>query len=278
MHIIEDRPTLWPFILLSLIFHALLLLFVPRVIPAPNYAEKAIEVVPVVEEPDAKSAFRIADIAEPEVQEKPKAAKFLGMYDSSVSHESVAAIQRPGTSGESGKKRPKPKAEKNAASKEPRAKARDRIFAFDSSIFGGKPAPKIEKEQSPGNHGALDDFYPDFRRGAHTYLNVLRYPDVEYFVRLKRVFKVAFNPVPVLRDYFSQNMVTRGSIDVVLGVTVDKMGNLAELFIFRSSGVSSYDGEALRTVRASSPFATPPAKFTDDDGLLRMTWTFSVYL
>jgi len=72
--------------------------------------------------------------------------------------------------------------------------------------------------------------------------------------------------------------VTRGSVDVVLGVSVNKGGELAELFVFRSSGIPAYDEEALRTVRASSPFASPPDKFLAKDGLLRMSWTFSVYL
>ncbi|MFA5812820.1 MAG: energy transducer TonB, partial [bacterium] len=162
--------------------------------------------------------------------------------------------------------------------KERRPRGADRIFAFDPNLFASKQKPRPEKETSPGNGGSLDDFYPDFRRGARTYLNVLRYPEVEYFVRLKRAFKMTFNPEPSLREHFSQNLITRGSIDVVLGVSVDKMGNLTELFVFRGSGVPTYDKEALRTVRASSPFAQPPSKFTDDDGMLRMSWTFSVYL
>ena len=67
-------------------------------------------------------------------------------------------------------------------------------------------------------------------------------------------------------------------VDVVLGVSVDGTGNLRELFVFRSSSISSYDREAMRTVRSSSPFSTPPDKFMDDDGLLRMSWTFTVYM
>jgi TonB family protein len=279
MHIIEDKPSLWPFVLVSLLIHALILLLLPRMVPAPNYAEKSIEIVPVSEAPaPAKSAYRIADIPEPEVQQKPKDAKFLGMYDSTVTQESVSAITRPGKSGEKGKGAAKEKQEKSIAKKEPSPKHGNRLLAFDPNLFGAREKPQPEKHASAGGGGSLDDFYPDFRRGAHTYLNVLRYPDVEYFVRLKRAFKMTFNPEGPLREYFSQNIVSRGSIDVVLGVCVDKMGNLAELFVFRSSGIPSYDNEALRTVRASSPFATPPAKFTDDDGLLRMSWTFSVYL
>lgn len=285
MKVIEERPAIWPYVLVSLIIHALLFLLVPQLVPAlPALAEKSIEVVPIVEEGPARQPMRIADIAEPKEQVRPKQAKFLGMYDSTVTQESVATVNRPGTSGEAKQKRPAPQ---KKTPPEPTLKnlmkgSGDRLLAFDRKLFEAKP-PRVQSaiEKHPvsiGDGGSRNDFFPDFRRGAKTYLNVLRYPEVEYFVRMKRAFRMTFNPEPPLREYFSMNQVARGSIDVVLGVSVDRMGNLAELFVFRGSGIPSYDGEALRTVRASSPFAAPPSKFTDDDGMLRMSWTFTVYL
>jgi TonB family protein len=278
MHIIEDKPALWPYILLSLLLHALMVVLLPRAIAPLRLAEKSIEIIPVAESPEANQSVRIADIAEPKVQERPKKAKFLGMYDSTVSQEAVSTTKRPGKSGEAGVHRPSER--ERTAAERPRKPRGDRLLAFDSSLFADKKVQAIDRQRdgSRGERGSLDDFYPDFRRGAHTYLNVLRYPDIEYFVRLKRAFKIAFNPEPALREHFSMNQIARGSIDVVLGVSVDRSGNLAELFVFRSSSIPTYDNEALRTVRASAPFSTPPAKFTEGDGLLRMSWTFSVYL
>ena len=89
---------------------------------------------------------------------------------------------------------------------------------------------------------------------------------------------MTFNPAPVLRGHFLNNRVTQGSVEVALAVSVNKTGKLSELFILKSSGIYSYDQEAMRTVRASAPFASPPDKFLEDDGLLRMSWTFTVYL
>lgn len=287
MRIIDDKPEIWPYILISLIIHSLVFFLIPKVVTTANFEEKPIEVftVPAVPNED-RSANQIADIAEPAKQEKPKAPKFLGMYDSAVSQEMVGDARRPGKSGESKKAkdnsaseiikreiaRPKQEAKKDTG--------RDKLFAFNKSLFDDKreAPPEKKKGVSIGEGGSLDDFYPDFRRGPNTYLNVLRYPGVEYFVRMKHAFKVAFNPVPPIRDFFSRNLVSRGSIDVVLGVSVNRSGDLTELFVFRASGIPGYDQEAMRTVRASAPFATPPEKFLADDGLLRMTWTFSVYL
>jgi len=272
MRAIEDRRPLWPYILLSFIVHAIVIAFLlPRAIKVPEIAEKAIEVIPI-EEVGELNEYRIADIEKPDVETRPEKAKFLGMYDSAVTDETVSVTRRP--SRKMGDERSRA-VRKGRPRKARRPSKSDKLFAFDSSIFDKKDSP--ESRPSSGG-GALDDFYPDFRRGSRTYLNVLRHPDVEYFVRLKRAFKIAFNPEPSLRDHFSFNRVARGSIDVVLGVSVDRLGNLSELFIFRTSGIPGYDREAIRTVRASAPFATPPGKFVDDDGLLRMSWTFTVYM
>lgn len=264
---------MWPYLLLSLIFHAIIIIvLLPKALSVPQFAEKTIEIIPIEAVPDLQK-LRIADIQEPKVQKKPDKTKFLGMYDSAVEKETVGISRRPSKRREGSKSKSSSAGEFKKARK---PAGRDKLFAFDSSLFKKDKAQSEQKPSSSG--GALDDFYPDFKRGARTYLNVLRHPDVEYFVRLKRAFKIAFNPGPSLRDHFSHNRVTRGSIDVVLGVSVDGSGNLRELFVFRSSAIPSYDREAMRTVRSSAPFSTPPDKFIDDDGLLRMSWTFTVYL
>lgn len=276
MRVIEDKQPLWPYILLSLVLHALLIgAFTQMSTPLLTVAEKKkMEVIPIFLRPDGQTKYRIADIEEPAVQERPDKAKFLGMYDSSVKEETVGISKRQKKSSGAQKRKGQKRARLKRKAK---AKGKDKIFTFDESIFGSK------KEQGDADSaklagGALDDFYPDFKRGARTYLNVLRHPDVEYFVRLKRAFKIAFNPSPALRSHFSQNRITQGSVNVVLGVSVDRLGDLSELFVLRSSGIPAYDREALRTVRSSSPFSSPPEKFVDDDGLLRMSWTFTVYM
>ncbi len=273
MRIREERPDLVPFLLASLLAHLLLLIVLPMILWAPTFEEeRVVEIFPIdLNRPDEKP-YRIADIAEPKVQRRPKKADFLGMYDSSVKQQTVATRSGKGK-GERGKGRGR----EGARQQQKSAMRSESLLAFRPSLFRS-PAPKAARRRGEDAGRAPDDFYPDFRRGARTYLNVLRYPSVEYFVRMKRAFKITFSPESSLRAHFAHNRVTRGSVDVVLGVSVDPKGELAELFIFRSSGISSYDREAMRTVRASSPFSAPPQDFIDDDGLLRMSWTFTVYL
>lgn len=276
MNSFDDEFELWPYVLASFLLHALILALLPRAVATLEFKEEPIEVFAVAEPPTKEGGWRIADIPKPEVQQRPEEAKLLGLYDSAVREESVGPGLPPRSAGgKRGALKERPRGQR-ALDDRPRARA-DKLLAFDRTIFDEGRAARDEGGNA-AESGSLDDFFPDFKRGAHTYLNVLRYPDVEYFVRLKRAFRIAFNPEPSLRDHFLRNQVARGSIDVVLGVSVRTDGEIAELFVFRTSGIASYDGEALRTVRASAPFARPPEKFLSDDGLLRMSWTFSVYL
>lgn len=263
----EKEPSLVPYLVFSLALHAILLSLVATGvgIKIPTLKEEAIEVIPVYEK---GGAYEIADIARPAVEKRPKKAKYLGMYDSSVDEETVAQ-PRDRSTKKGGGGTPKPAA--------PKRPVRD-LYSIDRDLFAMR-SPEVTG-RGGGDIGPQfrEDFYPDYKFGDHTYLNVLRYPDVDYFVRMKRQFKMTFNPAPVLRSYFLNNRVTQGSVEVAMAVSVDKTGSLSELFILKSSGIPSYDHEAMRTVRASAPFAKPPKQFLADDGLLRMSWTFTVYL
>ena len=95
MREIEDRQPLWPYLLLSVLLHVLIIAFLlPRAFSVPKFTEKAIEVIPIEEIPELKR-MRIADIAKPDIQQKPDKAKFLGMYDSAVKEEKGGLTPRP---------------------------------------------------------------------------------------------------------------------------------------------------------------------------------------
>ncbi len=123
----------------------------------------------------------------------------------------------------------------------------------------------------------MHDYYPDYKIGGKTYLNVMKLQDVGYFVRMKRILKMRWNPVPSVERYLMSNRLTMGKIECVVGVSLNSSGNIAELFMIRSSGIGAYDQEALQTLKDSSPFASPPEQFLKD-GQLHMSWTFTVYL
>jgi len=244
-----------PYLIGSLIVHLLLLFFIK--LPQKNPLALLEKTSPIWVDLK-KGKYEIVDIQRPPVEQKPKESEFLGMYDSSTPQEEVAAVQ-----GRSEKK-----------TRDSRPETRD--LKKEEGIFAGKI--RETDRQSSLAEPLAEDFFPDFKKGKHTYLNVMRFPEIQYFVRLKRVFKLTFDPLTGLKEAYLNNQITRGKIETVLGVSVDANGNLAEAFVFRSSGVDRYDQEALRTIRASAPFSTPPFKLLDEEGLVRMSWTFTVYL
>ncbi|MBI2092113.1 MAG: energy transducer TonB [Deltaproteobacteria bacterium] len=249
-------------VVLSLILH-LFFAFTLFYLPDALFSEDTGAIEVFLNKPDG--GWQLADIPEPAIQEKPATAKHLGMYNQKAANETVASSK------------------KEAAAEKSKSRAASDLYKVDRDLFAMK-SPVADEANNAVTSGEaadnerLEDFYPDYKAGAHTYINVLRYPEVEYFVRLKRAFKMTWNPVPALRRGASTMSISRGTVSVVVAVSVEKEGNLSELFVLKSSGIASYDDEAVRTVRASSPFSSPPEKFLEDDGLLRMSWTFVLYL
>ncbi len=137
--------------------------------------------------------------------------------------------------------------------------------------------PKSSDFGGPGDQ-FVHDFMPSVKIGDKTYLNAFAFPDVQYFTRLKRVFRMRFNPREPLISHFRYNRVVVGKVNVTMGMEVTATGELAKVFVIQSSGIPGYDREALRTVRQSAPFTAPPEKIRGKDGMLRMTWHFTTYL
>jgi hypothetical protein len=140
-----------------------------------------------------------------------------------------------------------------------------------------KLGPGLEYGRPGGPDMFQHDYYPDYKIGGKTYLNVMKVQDVAFFVKMKRILKMRWNPIPVVRDYYYSNHLTVGKIECVIGVSLNEMGGITELLVIRSSGLNGYDEEAMQTLRDSSPYSSPPASFMKD-GQLRMSWTFTVYL
>ncbi|HEX5037183.1 MAG TPA: TonB family protein [bacterium] len=281
-------------VLISILLHAFLLglgaymsvLFPPTA--ETKAAPQEVEVVSLI----PNHGFQIADISPPEKEERPDDARFLGMYDSKVKQETVG-----GQTGPEAHAAGKPKSHKELTQqlekhpeKPVKAPTPKEILGKDDDgvKVAAKPPPKKTKPSEQENtgpsgsdgedyfEGLSNDYFPDYKVGDRTYLNVFKFPKISYFVRMKKIFRTTFNPGPSIRQ--SSLQIQRGQIEVVLGVTVDRTGKLADLMVIHSSGNPAYDQEALRTIKDSAPFAAPPSELLNAPGALRMAWTFTVYL
>lgn len=225
-----------------------------------------------------EEGMRIVDLTEPANRIRPARAKAVGVENNATTQETVARRQPPVPKFR-GADVPKSIVQSTSAHRNIRTSEQQFAMREPTSVRPRLPATALSEQLGSGLAAYVpEDYFPDYQHGGHTYLNVMKRPGVDYFVQLKRAFKMAWDPVPSLRAHFAANEVSRGSVKVVLGVAVDRQGNLGELFILKSSGLGRYDTEAIRTIRASSPFTSPPAPLVTADGTLRMSWTFIVYL
>ena len=220
----RKRDTLVPFVVISLIFHAFFFYVLPIIMEKTFFAqqEELVEVIPLQLE---NNEYKIADISEPENQTVPDQAKFIGSYNSKVTKEAVNN-RHPNISS-------KQKAQAKREVKQSKDDLASKLFEFDKDLFGEVAKNKSQTSSvqvaEGGELSHVDDYFPDYKHADKTYLNVLRYPGIDYFVRLKRVFKTTWNPVPAARAAY-RNQVARGKLEVVMAVSVNAAGELEELF------------------------------------------------
>ncbi len=277
------------FLIISVLVHIILVLLAPHIMIEPSVSENLKEEQNTVWLEDLqKNSQQLADIAPPEKEEKPDHADYKGMYDSKVQEETVAP-SNPGRVGQGGLSlNPKAKSESSAAPEAEKKESENPVAEKKNSnpddLSMSEKTKKPDKASSASmvaqkaalGEGLSQDFFPDVKMGSRTYLNVDRFPQASYFVRLKKMFRMTWNPVPALTPYRYQ--ITQGQVSVVVGVSVDPKGRLAHLTVLKSSGIPSYDQEALRTIRASSPFSAPPSELLDESRQISMAWTFTLMM
>ncbi|HBF12264.1 MAG TPA: hypothetical protein DDW49_02570 [Deltaproteobacteria bacterium] len=223
----------------------------------------------------------VVDMAKPQQEKIPEKASAESLYNQSVSQETVARptpeaqISQPASPSQQGKPTPK---EYQESKEEKQVAKTETPSPFNE--YSKKPLPPPTGTLQPRstiNQGSNnEEFLPDYKVGGKTYLNTLANPNLAYYVELKRKFRMAWNPIPVLRPQI--NRITAGQVELVLGVSINGRGELANLIVIQSSGIPSYDEEGKRTVTASSPFTTPPTSILGEDGMMHMAWHFTVYL
>ncbi|MBI2083875.1 MAG: TonB C-terminal domain-containing protein [Deltaproteobacteria bacterium] len=251
-------------ILFSLLLHLLLLYFFTHPLTLSKVASEELEVF--------LEKKQIADISPPEKEKRPEKARFLGLYDSQVEEEQVASTPYTAPSGRrivtDSEGRDLPKKDQEGEGAQYAAKT---------------PDTGVMEQEGEEDLGTVlpEDFFPNIRVGERTYLNVLRYPKIGYFVRIKKIFKLTWDPRPALSQYFFANQIVSANVQATVCFQIDRKGNLRRAFVCRSSGLPLYDEEAIRVVRDSAPFETPPRELLkmdgNNDGVLDISWGFIVY-
>jgi TonB family protein len=254
----DKHHSLWIFLFFSLLLHFFILVILPLHIQEDADPEEAAIDLTLLHK------TKIADIAPPKKEEEPDQYDFIGMHDSKVAEEQVAVRKN-----HPGDRLPEGKKEEGAGQK----KSPQELYAMR---MAEQEKSKQGSEFPPGT--LPEDFFPDYKVGPHTYLNMKRFERTSYIVRMMKSFKMTWNPYPAIRSHQYAGEISQGIVKVVLGITLDEQGGLASLGIIQSSGLNQYDQEALRTVRDSAPFAAPPDWMKGPDGKARIGWGFAFHL
>ncbi len=239
---------------LSLLIHLLLLLSLSLPVPEIFVARNEIEVLLRQKE--------IAAISPPEQEERPDRSRFLGLYDSKVEEERVAV--RP----------PIPPSRRRIVT----GPGGEELPRKGEGLHYGMKRPLEGEGEEDLSTILPEEFFPNLKIGDKTYLNVERYPKVAYFVRLKNVIRLTWNPHRVIGQYIYSQGISAGQIETQIGMQIDPEGNLRKAFVARSSGLSLYDEEALRAIADSAPFSAPPEELLDRAGVLPILFAFTYYL
>ncbi len=83
-----------------------------------------------------------------------------------------------------------------------------------------------------------------------------------YLIRLDTIYRS--------HDIRLQN----SDLEAEVEITLDSLGNVSDVVIVRSSGVTDYDAEAISVAWMSSPKIIPPQKMLSKDGKVYIHWTF----
>ncbi len=124
---------------------------------------------------------------------------------------------------------------------------------------------KLTDQQLAKAIGApFPDHLGDVPEGEKTLLNTQRWKFSSFFNRVKAAVAQQWQPGTVYRRHDPTGKIYgfRSRL-TVLRVTLDSEGNIENLLLNRSCGLSFLDDEAIRAFRAAGPFPNPPSRLVD---------------
>jgi TonB family protein len=166
----------------------------------------------------------------------------------------------------------------------PPRQARDEVIPGGAGALGGAAAPRDYRSLLPSigpqdlarQEGNIDDI-DDVEKGRGTFLNTRAYKHAWFFNRLKEEIYEHWNAVGAYRrhDPYGRVYGVRDRI-TVLRIELTTDGNLRDVFVLQNSGAAFLDDVAIQAVREAQPFPNPPRGLADDDGIIRITYRFTL--
>ncbi len=248
---------LWLAFAISLVIHFSLLFFLSKEFvwlsdsqTDDNWVE--VELAPMSQMP-------VLDVPQPATKDVPDKAKFASDKNIKVDEESSGRQQ----------------ADESLTTRRPRAPSKPKTETFSLSqadiLKEGFERQTLSDEQ----RGAPSEaFLRKLKRGDELKVNAQLFDYGQYINRMRDKLAQRWNA----RSVITPQMWSQRVVQVSVAVILDKAGEIVELRNLATSRFKAYDDEALRTLRDSGPFPNPPKSLVQEDGLVYMTWNFTLNL
>jgi TonB family protein len=289
----QNRERLVLFLVLSLLFHGLLLYWlyhsplVSETVPDNTVfvdLDKLPPVKPMAPEQEKMRQIVNSETASPA---RPKDADYLGEKDQSVDQQTKARnvdIFRKGgamsKAGSGGKPQmtlkdlappsSKPVAAPTQAEIDGMRDMQKKELARQEHNAGG--------EQSADNPGSADnDYLKDVKDGDRTLLNTKEFVYFSYYKRIRERLEVAWNSR--LRStlegyvYGGRKLANDKNYVTALLVVLDANGKITAVKVLGASGTRELDDAAIGAFNEAGPFPDPPAGLVKD-GKIEIRWDF----
>lgn len=124
------------------------------------------------------------------------------------------------------------------------------------------------------------EWIPGVKEGAFTALNTDQFTYYSFFARVKEAIR--FRWVQRVRNFSQQaspeeiTALARIPSPTQLEVTLSKQGDVLKIATLKTSGSNELDKAAEQAFWAASPLNNPPVEMADEDGLIRLYYSFQV--
>ena len=126
---------------------------------------------------------------------------------------------------------------------------------------------------------AVHDAIDDVNEGDKTELNAWQWRHAPFFNRIKASIAKMWTPGKQIRDQDPQGtLLGHKDLVTVLEVTLDRQGQISQVYISSPSGVAYLDAEAERAFRASAPFSYPPKELFNERGDFSFSFAFHLHI
>ena len=230
-------------------------------------------------------------------KEKPKDSKFLGKenqkYNMETTAKKIGIFKEAGKGVKTGEKNPLKKVAKKTKPKpKPTFKAKKskkKLSLSDLKFASKTPIKKLKSLSSPikglengklGKTGLSrnNDYIEDLPLGDFTNLNTVEFKYYGFYYRIRQQLEQHWGnslrkKAKIL--YKKGRRIASESKITSLKVTLDQAGNIVNVFLKSTSGISELDDAAIESFNKAGPFPNPP-KGMMTNGKAEIEWGFVV--